>query len=230
MPLGEGIAKRQLHFFFVCDCSGSMEGSKIQALNQAIRESIPEIQKVAAENPNAEVKMRALNFSNDAIWHVAQPTPLEQFRWDRDLVADGMTRLDKALDRLTAAFTDPQLPDRMLRPVIVLISDGGPSERWEPNLEALVATTWGGKAIRLAIAIGRDADHDVLKKFIGNPEIKVLDANSPTALVERIKWASTQAIAASGKSQNASQTGGGLNAAPIMAPPPPTHDNDDWLD
>jgi uncharacterized protein YegL len=234
MPIGDGIAKRQLHFIFVCDCSGSMlEDGKIQALNQAIRETIPEMQKVAGENPNAQVMMRALSFSDDAMWHVAQPTPLEQFRWDKDLQADGLTYLNRALDRLTDAFNDPHLPTRMLRPVVVLISDGQPSDPWEKNLDALIATTWGGKAIRLAVAIGRDADRDVLQRFIGNREIKVFEANSPKALVERIKWASTQALAASGKSKPVDHEGGeGAGAAvPIMPAPPPTVDTEDeWLD
>jgi uncharacterized protein YegL len=224
MPLGEGIAKRQLHFFFVCDCSGSMAyDGKIQALNQAIREATPEMQKVAAENPNAAVLVRLLIFSDDAVWHIAKPTPLEQFRLDNDLVAGGFTRLDRALDRLTEALSDPHLPERQLRPVILLVSDGQPSERWEKNLESLVATTWGGKAIRLAIGIGQDKDRDMLRKFIGNVEIDILEADSPQALVDRIKWASTQAMSVSSKSK-------AVNMSPIIAQAPSINDSGEWLD
>jgi len=56
---------------------------------------------------------------------------------------------------------------------------------------------WGKKAVRLAIAIGEDADLDVLQKFIGHSEIKPLQANNPEALTRYIKWASTTAFKSS---------------------------------
>ena len=37
MPGGE-MASRPLHFFWAVDCSGSMSGSKIDAVNHAIQE------------------------------------------------------------------------------------------------------------------------------------------------------------------------------------------------
>ena len=68
MPLlrrpGGELATRPLHFIWITDCSGSMKShGKIQALNTAIREATPHMQKVADENPNAEVLVRALKFS-----------------------------------------------------------------------------------------------------------------------------------------------------------------------
>ncbi|MEY4296822.1 MAG: hypothetical protein RLZZ423_1, partial [Cyanobacteriota bacterium] len=36
------LSKRPLHFLYLCDCSGSMAAQgKMQALNQAIRQSLP---------------------------------------------------------------------------------------------------------------------------------------------------------------------------------------------
>jgi hypothetical protein len=46
---------------------------------------------------------------------------------------------------------------------------------------------WGKKAVRVSIAIGADADLDVLEKFIGNSELKPLQANNPESLVRHIK-------------------------------------------
>jgi len=48
--------------------------------------------------------------------------------------------------------------------------------------------------VRIAIAIGDDADVEVLKRFIDNPEIPPLQANNPETLVNYIKWASTAVI------------------------------------
>ena len=76
---GGALASRPLHFFWIVDCSGSMAGDKIQRLNFAIKEAIPEMQKVAAENPNAQVLVRALTFASGAQWHISQLTPSRIF-------------------------------------------------------------------------------------------------------------------------------------------------------
>ena len=36
--LGEGIARQELHLMFIIDNSGSMEGEKLGAVNNAIRD------------------------------------------------------------------------------------------------------------------------------------------------------------------------------------------------
>ena len=41
-PGGE-MASRPLHFIWIVDCSGSMMGEKIQSLNYAIRQTIPDM-------------------------------------------------------------------------------------------------------------------------------------------------------------------------------------------
>ena len=52
MPVLEGnIAKRTLHFFWLADYSGSMSGAKIQILNQAIRDVLPDIRSAVAAHP-----------------------------------------------------------------------------------------------------------------------------------------------------------------------------------
>ena len=76
-PGGE-LSTRPIHFIFIADCSSSMAGDKISSLNTAIREAIPHMQTVAGENPNAEVLVRAVKFSDGAQWHISQPTKIDQ--------------------------------------------------------------------------------------------------------------------------------------------------------
>jgi uncharacterized protein YegL len=192
-PGGE-MATRPLHFIWIADCSGSMGvDGKIQALNTAIREAIPHMQGVADENPNAEVLVRAIKFSNSAQWHISQPTPVEDFKW-ADLNAEGVTDMGKALSMLADQLKIPPMTERALPPVLVLISDGQPTDDFNGGLKTLMDQPWGKKAVRIAIAIGEDADHEVLQKFIGHPELKPLQANSPEALVNHIKWVSTAVL------------------------------------
>lgn len=194
-PGGE-LATRPLHFVWIADCSGSMgAGGKIQTLNFAIRDAVPHMQKVADENPNAQVLVRAIKFSSGAQWHISQPTPVADFKWV-DLGADGVTDLGRALLMVADALKIPPMTERALPPVLVLVSDGQPTDDYASGLEALMNQPWGKKAVRIAIAIGQDADYDVLQKFIGNPELKPLPANNPEALVNYIKWVSTAVVKA----------------------------------
>lgn len=193
-PGKKGINKRELHFVWLTDCSGSMAvKGKIQSLNNAIRESIPEMEEVAKENPNARLLVRALRFSSGAAWHIPQPTPVEDFEW-KDLSADGVTDLGQALSKLAEQLTVANMPRRGLPPVLVLVSDGQPTDDFEAGLEELLATPWGDKAVKIAIAIGDDADEEVLQKFIDTPELEPLQANNSEELTRYIKWASTEVV------------------------------------
>jgi uncharacterized protein YegL len=216
-PGGE-LATRPLHFIWIADCSGSMEtDGKIQALNTAIREAIPHMQKVADENPNADVMVRAVKFSNGAQWHISQTTQVADFKW-ADLTAGGVTDMGKALRMVAEQLK--VLPERGLPPVLVLISDGQPTDDFDGGLKEILDQPWGKKAVRIAIAIGEDADLDVLQKFINNPEIKPLRANTPEALVRYIKWVSTAVLkSASSPASQSKQAVAGINV-PIPAPPP----------
>jgi uncharacterized protein YegL len=192
-PGGE-LATRPLHFIWVADSSGSMAtDGKIQALNTAIREAIPHMQKVADENPNAQVLVRAIRFASGAQWHISQPTPVDDFKWT-DLSAQGETDMGKALSMVADQLKIPPMTDRALPPVLVLVSDGQPTDDFNKGLRDLMEQPWGKKAVRIAIAIGTDADHDVLQKFIGHSELKPLQANNPEALVKYIKWVSTAVL------------------------------------
>lgn len=190
---GGALATRPLHFIWITDCSGSMAGDKIQSLNHAIREAIPAMQAVAHDNPYANLLIRAAKFSDAAEWHIEPPTAVADFKW-QDLDAGGLTDMGKAMLLVAEQLKMPPMTDRALPPVLVLISDGQPTDDFEEGLAALMALPWGKKAMRIGIAIGEDADHSVLQKFIGNPTLKPLQANNAEQLVRYIRWVSTAVL------------------------------------
>lgn len=192
---GGTLATRPLHFIWICDCSGSMSGEKINQLNFAIKEALPAMRKEADENPNAQVFVRALKFSKGAEWINSDPIPVEQFQWV-DLSAGGPTDMGRALSMVADELTIPPMTERALPPVLVLVSDGQPTDDFEQGLARLLEVPWGRKAVRLAIAIGKDADRDVLAKFIGNAEIPPFEANNAESLVRQVRWVSTVVLRA----------------------------------
>mgnify|MGYP000211200185 FL=1 len=124
-PGGE-LASRPIHFFWVVDCSGSMSyDGKMEVVNTAIEECIPEMASAADNNPNAQLLIRALQFSSGASWLTAKPVPVEEYSWN-PLEANGVTEMGKAFELLAAQLSIPPMPTRALPPVIVLLSDGQP--------------------------------------------------------------------------------------------------------
>ena len=218
-PGGE-LASRPLHFFWICDCSGSMQADgKIQSLNNAIKEAVPHMQKAAEENPNAQVFVRAVRFSDGAQWHVAQPTPAADFRWT-DLKAGGMTDMGKAVSLVADQLRIPPMSERALPPILVLVSDGQPTDDYAAAVRDLLDLPWGKRAVRIAVAIGEDADQDALRVFVANPEMPVLQANNAESLVNYIKWASTAVLKAASAPASQMRAEGGASNVPVPAPPP----------
>ncbi|MEV6397971.1 tellurium resistance protein [Streptomyces sp. NPDC051907] len=219
------MENRPVHFIWILDVSYSMMGEKIGQLNYAIREAVPEMRSVAHDNPAAQLLLRVLTFSSTAVWHVADPTPVESFTW-QDVGVDGGTNLGDALYAVARELETPPMPQRALKPVLALVSDGQPLDEWREGLKAIDATPWGKKAVRVAIGIGADADRSVLQEFLANPELPVLDANSPKQLAAAIRWASTAAVKAASQPV-AGPAAGTKQLAPAYAPPALDDDDDD---
>jgi uncharacterized protein YegL len=223
---GGPMESRPVHFFWILDCSYSMSvNGKMAALNFAIREAIPEMQAVAGNNPAASLLLRTLAFSSSARWMQNDPVPVENFVW-KDVQPEGGTSLGEALRTVARELEMPPMPQRALKPVLALVSDGQPTDDWRAGLRAVDDTPWGKRAVRVAIAIGDDADRAMLKEFLANPELEPLDANSPKALAAAIRWASTVAVkAASTPAANAAATK--VMGQNPYAPPATADDDDD---
>ena len=142
-----------------------------------------------------------------------------------------MTDMGRALSLVTEVLRTPPMPERALPPVLVLISDGQPTEDFEGGLRVLMAEPWGKKAVRLAIAIGEDADTGVLQRFIGHAEIQPLIANNAEDLVKYIRWASTAVLQAASAPTSQPPAGAppGSNV-PLPTPPEagPKDANEVW--
>lgn len=203
-PGGE-LASRPLHFFWVVDCSGSMMGDKIATANFAIKDAIPGMRSAAEENPNAQLLIRTLRFETGAQWITPSPVPVDEFEWE-PLELGALTSMGMAFDMLADQLEMPPMSEKALPPVIVLLSDGNPTDDYKTGLTRLLNLPWGRKAVKIAIAIGQDVDISILEEFTGNREL-VLQANNADQLAKMIKWASTVAKQVSSPVSRPTQTG-----------------------
>lgn len=213
-PGGE-LATRPLEFIWLADCSISMKyNGKMDALNDAIKKSIPHMREVAHENPNAQVYVRAIKFSSGAEWHIENSVAVESFEWG-DLKVEGVTDLGAAFDLLKGALKVSKMSERALPPVIVLVSDGQPTDDYKTALAELMEEPWAVKAVKIAIGIGRASNKRILKEFCGDNGIEVLSADNAETLVQYIKWVSTVVLqaASSPASQGDDMETSGINVS-----------------
>jgi uncharacterized protein YegL len=210
--LGEGIARQELHLMFIIDNSGSMEGEKLGAVNNAIRDVMSIMPEIQEDTADATIKISALKFSDDAKWVYSTPQTVGEFKW-KDLSTEGGTNLSAAYDELSKWLCKKekggQMPDiGGVAPILILMTDGMPTSfDWEQHLDSLKKKGWFRVALKYALAIGIDTQEamDVLSKFTGNPET-VLKVYTAEALRKVIK---VIAVTASKVKSNSASTGFG---------------------
>lgn len=195
------IARRTMVLFFLVDTSGSMYGEKIGSLNDAIFETIPDLKDLSNNNPDAAIKIAVLQFDTDVRWLYPQPIESENFHWN-NLGAGGLTSLGTALRELDGKLSKSQFLQEAAgsyAPVIILLSDGGPTDDFESGLNKIKQNNWFKHAIKVAIAIGNDADKNVLAQFTGNSEA-VIEVHNKSALKAIIKFVSVTSSQVNSKS------------------------------
>jgi uncharacterized protein YegL len=198
------MPRRTMVLFFIVDTSGSMEGSKIGGVNTAIREAIPEVKELSDENSDAIIKIAALEFSSGATWITKNgPEEVDQFKWS-NVDAAGVTDFGAACLALNEKLSTKAFMKEAsgsYAPAIFLLSDGGPTDDWKTGLDKLKQNNWFKAGIKVALAIGDDADKDVLKEFTGNKET-VLECHNAATLRKMIKFLAVKSSQVASKSTN----------------------------
>ena len=118
----------------------------------------------------------------------------------RILDANGLTDLGAAFLELNDKLSKNGFMDRgaassgFYAPVILLLSDGEPTDDYLTALKKLQQNKWYQAALKIAIAIGEDANREVLKKAIRNVELlfTVNDIGSLKKIIRFIAVTSSQ--------------------------------------
>jgi uncharacterized protein YegL len=213
------IPRRTMVLFFMIDASGSMDGSKIASVNTAIEEVIPAIREVSDDNADALIKIAVMQFSSGTEWLTPSgPVPADQYSWNF-IQAGGVTDLGEAFKELNAKLSTKgfmQEAAGSFAPAIFLLSDGDPTDDWEHHLRQLKENNWFKAASKVAVAIGDDANKDILKEFTGTMEA-VLEVHTAAMLKRMIKFVSVTASRVASKSSAAGEDGAGISDAQKQA-------------
>jgi uncharacterized protein YegL len=203
----EAVPRKTMVLFFVIDTSGSMAGFKIGSVNQAIDEVIPEIKDISATNADAQIKIAVLQFDSGCRWITSSgPIEAEQFHWNQ-ISAQGVTDFGSACKELGSKLSTKEYMKEAsgsFAPAIILLSDGEPTDNWQPALDQLKQNSWFKSAIKVALAVGDDANYAVLEQFTGTNEA-VIPIHNRGELKRTIKFVSVRASMVASKSTQAGE-------------------------
>lgn len=174
---------RPLPVIVLADTSGSMsDAGKIDALNGALKEMVASF--AAESRVQADIQIGLITFGGDeALLHqpVMSAGEIEQIA---DLAAFGRTPMGSAFDLALKLIEDRNtIPSRAYRPVVIVLSDGFPTDDWEDAFARFSQSERAAKCSRYAMGIGPDADIEMLKRFVNDPESPVFRADQARDIV-----------------------------------------------
>ena len=202
------VPRRTMVLFFLVDCSGSMQGAKMGTVNSAIEEILPEIKSISETNADARIKVAVLKFDDSTEWIYSTPVEAESFRWQY-LEAGGSTVFGLACLVLNEKLSRKEFMSDATgsyAPAIFLLSDGEPTDDYQYGLNKLKRNNWFKKAIKVALAIGDDANQEVLAEFTGTKEA-VITVHTPEALRSWIRFVSVRSSEIGSQSAAAGENG-----------------------
>ena len=196
---------KPLPVVLLLDTSSSMnaggEQSKIAELEKAVREMIKDF--AHEEQLETEIQLAVITFGNevklDLPYTNASKVELN------NLEAYGMTPMGTALKMAKDMIEDKEVtPGRAYRPLVILCSDGAPTDNWEQPMQDFIANGRSSKCDRMAMAIGSDANEDVLKRFIAGTNNPLFYAKDASSLHKFFKFV-TMSVTSRSRSQSPNQ-------------------------
>ena len=188
----QSIPKRIMPVFFLVDTSGSMDGKNIGAVNSAIEEIIPDLRHLSESQADSEIRLAVMQFSSGCEWVTPSLMPLDSFDDWVPLQAGGLTELGQALEELNNKLSKNGFLDRSsassgyYAPVIILLTDGEPTDDYVNPLKKLQENKWYQSALKIAIAVG-EANKEVLKRVVKNIEL-VINVDNISQLKKVIRF------------------------------------------
>ncbi|MDQ0257846.1 uncharacterized protein YegL [Evansella vedderi] len=192
---------RPLPVFILVDASGSMQGPKMDMVNNSLKEMVASLSNI--EGAKGQIEVSLIKISEGV--EVIQPLEKVENVVLPELSASGRTPIGKSVEKVVQMIEDKTVvPDRAYTPVIILISDGIPTDitremydnrpikkeqylEWAP-LNNLHTASKSRKCMRLALGIGGDADFELLKAFINNEKVPVIKAVEVTTIGKFFEW------------------------------------------
>ena len=207
---------KPLPVILLLDTSGSMLGDKIANLQSAVEDMVATF--IAQESKEIKIQLAVITFGENVnfLWKKPIYVPVRDVQIPR-MDAKGSTPMGTAITAAKDVIEDKDATHDCKLPVVVLVSDGRPNDEWREPLNQFISGGKSQRCQRFALAIGADADRNVLKMFTQNEE-NVLYANDAKYIADRFRLISMtiSSQAHSGRATG-TQVNPSWNAAPSQS-------------
>ncbi len=206
---------RRMPVYLLLDVSGSMQGAPIFAVEQGIQ--ILQTELINQPQAVEVVHLGVITFETSAR-EIVPLTPITSFT-PPPLSAGGGTSLGAAFRELGNALDReiiPTTPQKKgdYKPLVFLLTDGEPTDSWEPELYALKSRREKKVGAIIALGCGDAVNTSVLHSI--TEQVMLMDDVTPDNLRAFFKWVSASVTTAS-KSVGSPAGGQGVT----LPPPPP---------
>jgi uncharacterized protein YegL len=189
-------SSRRLPVYLLLDCSASMAGASIEAVNEGVRQLYTQLM----QTPTAVETVWICLITFDTAAKMLSPlTPLLEFQ-PPELQASGITAMGAALELLEQSLDDDirvgtETEKGDWRPLVFLLTDGEPTDDWEPIVERLKNRTEKKVGTLIALGCGGNVNEGILKEVTDH----VLRMENVTVdrLRDFFKWVSQSVSGAS---------------------------------
>lgn len=166
--------------------------TRISVLNDAVRKMIRTFAKY--ERDATEFLVSIITFGDDTRM-ILPPTAASDVRFV-DLVAAGdITPLGKALTIAKTLVEDrTQIPSRAYCPLVILVSDGEANDNWQPPFYDFIRNGRSAKCDRIALAIGNEANRNMLAQFIEGTDHSVFEADTADQITDFFKFVTMSSV------------------------------------
>lgn len=165
----------EVHLFFILDNSGSMGGTPIQTLNEAMETVFPALVNVA-NSKEVTAFFHVLAYNTDIHWlcgsTAEQGVPMDQFHW-HEISAGGRTNTAGAIRAILPGLSQRMLGHKTFRPVIILITDGE-SDSFAETKAAIAELNSKQKTTRIAIGV-QGYNPSELEEFASSGKVIEMD-------------------------------------------------------
>ncbi len=207
--MGEGYVRR-LPIYLLLDCSGSMAGEPINAVN----DGLGIIYRLLMAEPQAieTVYICLICFSGHVDFHSL--ISIDQFI-PPPLTASGQTVMGEALRRLVQSIerdltVNTPTSHGDYRPLVFLLTDGAPTDEYHSAIQQLKALRGSRKPTVIALGCGPNVNTSVLHEVTDN--VFRMDTVSPDSIKGFFKWLSGSVL----------QTSRSIGTGAVVSMPPPT--------
>lgn len=188
---------KPLPVLLLLDVSGSMSGEKIYTLNKAVSEMIDSFKN---ETVDVDIQVAVITFGRECKV-IQEYTNASDIKW-QDLYADGNTPLGECLRLAKEMIEDKEItPSRAYRPAVILVSDGYPTDIWQEYMTSFISSGRSSKCDRMAMAIGNNADKEMLSLFLKGTKNHLFEAHEASDILKFFKYV-TMSVTMRSKSVN----------------------------